>query len=65
MQDRGRGSWDSKHGTRRRGPALTGRADRTTDVILPGGPVGIEWADNDHVYMTGPATEVFTGEWPA
>jgi diaminopimelate epimerase len=43
--------------------ALTDRADRTCEVVLPGGPVGIGWADDDHVYMTGPATEVFTGDW--
>ena len=31
---------------------------------LPGGDLTLEWADKDkHVYMTGPATEVFTGEW--
>ena len=25
----------------------------------------LEWAEADgHVYMTGPATEVFEGEWP-
>ena len=44
--------------------ALTDRADRSVEVELPGGPVHIRWAENDHVYMTGPATEVFTGYWP-
>ena len=44
--------------------ALTHRADRSVEVELPGGPVHIRWAENDHVYMTGPATEVFTGHWP-
>ena len=28
---------------------------------LPGGDLNIEWADNDHVYMTGPAKTVFEG----
>lgn len=34
-------------------------------VHLPGGDLDIEWAGVDaHVFMTGPAVEVFTGEWP-
>lgn len=42
---------------------LTGKADRKALVHLPGGDLQIEWnADNNHVYMTGPATEVFSGE---
>ncbi len=43
---------------------LTKRLQRSSTINLPGGPLEIEWADNDHVYMTGPAVEVFTGEWP-
>lgn len=31
---------------------------------LPGGDLPLEWATDGHVYMTGPATEVFSGEWP-
>jgi diaminopimelate epimerase len=31
-------------------------------VHLLGGDLFIEWADNNHVYMTGPAVEVFRGE---
>jgi diaminopimelate epimerase len=38
--------------------AITGRA---VTVHLNGGDLSIEWADDDHVYMTGPAVEVFTG----
>lgn len=45
--------------------ALTGRADRKATVQLPGGELEIEWADDDHVYMTGPAVEVFSGELSA
>ena len=31
---------------------------------LPGGDLTIRWDEKDsHVYMTGPATEVFTGDW--
>lgn len=43
--------------------AVTGRAARTAVVHLPGGDLHIEWAADNHVYMTGPATTVFTGEW--
>jgi len=31
---------------------------------LPGGDLTLEWGSDHHVYMTGPATEVFTGDWP-
>lgn len=43
---------------------LTGRTDRRLLAHLPGGDLRLEWrqADN-HVHMTGPATEVFTGDW--
>ena len=37
---------------------------RNALVHLPGGDLEIEWAENDHVYMTGPAATVFTGELP-
>jgi diaminopimelate epimerase len=31
---------------------------------LPGGDLEIEWSATDNrVYMTGPAVEVFCGEW--
>lgn len=34
-------------------------------VDLPGGPLQIEWRDEDnHVYMTGPAEVVFYGSVP-
>ncbi|AKU91457.1 diaminopimelate epimerase [Vulgatibacter incomptus] len=39
--------------------ALTGRAERSVVVHLPGGPLEIEWSD--HVLMTGPTVEVFRG----
>lgn len=41
---------------------LTGRAGRSVTVHLPGGPLEIEWAENNHLFMTGPAETVFTGE---
>jgi diaminopimelate epimerase len=33
-------------------------------VHLLGGDLEIEWADDQHVYMTGPAVEAFRGDWP-
>ena len=44
---------------------LTGRTGRTITAHLPGGDLRLEWREEDkHVYMTGPAVEVFTGNWP-
>jgi diaminopimelate epimerase len=44
---------------------LTGNTDRTLLAHLPGGDLTLEWRESDDcVYMTGGATEVFTGEWP-
>jgi diaminopimelate epimerase len=43
--------------------SLTGRLDRHATVHLPGGDLDILWAEDDHVYMTGPATTVFSGEY--
>ena len=52
---------------------LTGRAGRTSDIVMDGGTLHIEWREADrsaegrffqknHVYMTGPAAFVFDGE---
>lgn len=42
---------------------LTGRSQRKALIHLPGGDLTIEWREQDnHVHMTGPATEVFSGE---
>ncbi|AQT68410.1 Diaminopimelate epimerase [Anaerohalosphaera lusitana] len=44
---------------------LTGKTERVTKAHLPGGDLELNWCEEDNcVYMTGPATEVFTGEWP-
>jgi diaminopimelate epimerase len=44
--------------------ALTGRMGRKALVHLPGGDLNIEWRESDNqIVMTGPATEVFNGEW--
>lgn len=42
---------------------LTGRTERRIVAHLPGGDLELFWSDvDDCVYMTGPATEVFSGE---
>lgn len=42
---------------------LTGRAGRTSDIIMDGGTLTIEWDEkNGHVMMTGGAVRVFDGE---
>ena len=41
------------------------RQTRKLLAHLPGGDLELEWSETDnHVYKTGPATEVFTGDWP-
>jgi diaminopimelate epimerase len=43
---------------------LTGRSGREITAHLPGGDLLLHWSEADnHVHMTGPAVEVFTGEW--
>jgi diaminopimelate epimerase len=45
--------------------ALTGRTQRQLVAHLPGGDLELYWSVKDnHVYLTGPAVEVFSGEWP-
>ncbi len=45
--------------------ALTDRTGRAITAHLPGGDLQLVWrTDDDHVEMTGPATEVFRGCWP-
>ena len=43
--------------------ALEGLTERKAEVELRGGTLLIEWAENNTVYMTGPATEVCTGQF--
>ena len=43
---------------------LTGQLDRKVLAHLKGGDLEIEWAENGDVFMTGPAVEVFSGDWP-
>ena len=42
---------------------LNGVADRLAIVELDGGELLIEWGLDNHIYMSGPATEVFRGEY--
>lgn len=42
---------------------LAGRTKRKILAHLPGGDLELEWSESDHVYMTGPAVEVFSGVW--
>jgi len=44
---------------------LTGRCKRVCTAHLPGGDLDLNWCEQDNcVYMTGPAVEVFEGTWP-
>jgi diaminopimelate epimerase len=43
--------------------ALTGRTDRKILAHLPGGDLELEWSENNHVFMTGEAVEVFSGDF--
>lgn len=44
---------------------LTGKTDRRVVIHLLGGDLEMEWNEaSNHVFKTGPATDVFSGEWP-
>jgi diaminopimelate epimerase len=44
---------------------LTGKTGPKILAHLPGGDLELEWAGEGRpVFMTGPATEVFSGDWP-
>jgi diaminopimelate epimerase len=45
--------------------ARTGRTGRLVSVHLALGHLEIEWGSDGHVYMEGPATRAFDGEWHA
>jgi diaminopimelate epimerase len=45
--------------------SLSGRTGRKLLAHLPGGDLELHWSEADNcVYKTGPAVEVFSGEWP-
>jgi len=41
---------------------LNKKTDQEATIHLPGGDLDIRWADNKHIYMTGPAELVFKGK---
>jgi diaminopimelate epimerase len=44
---------------------LAGRTGRRVLAHLPGGDLELHWSEADNcVYKTGPAAEVFSGDWP-
>lgn len=44
---------------------LAGHLARRVTIHLLGGDLDLHWSENDnHVYKTGPAVEVFSGDWP-
>jgi diaminopimelate epimerase len=43
---------------------LAGLTERRIVAHLPGGDLELEWAPSGEVLLTGPAVEVFSGDWP-
>jgi len=43
--------------------ALLGRTDRKITATVDGGVLSLEWRDDNRVYLTGPAVEVFSAEY--
>lgn len=43
---------------------LNGKTGPRITVKLDGGDLLIEWPEHKNIFMTGPAREVFTGDWP-
>lgn len=43
--------------------ALTGRTEKEAEIELDGGKLQIEWAADNHIYMTGPAEKIFAGTY--
>ncbi len=41
---------------------VNGYTNENVTVELPGGNLNIQWGSNNHVYMEGPAVEVFDGQ---
>ncbi len=41
---------------------LNDKCDRKVTVTLLGGDLQIEWAEDNHLFLTGPANEAFSGE---
>ena len=43
---------------------LHGLVGDNVDITLPGGTLTINWDGQGEVFLEGPATEVFSGQWP-
>lgn len=43
--------------------ALSGNTERQVRCHLPGGSLDIDWTEDGEVHLTGPAAEIFRGEW--
>jgi diaminopimelate epimerase len=44
---------------------LMDRLDRSASIAVPGGELSISWdEESNHVLMSGPARDVFEGDWP-
>lgn len=43
--------------------ARYGKTGRNVKIDLPGGRLGVRWAANDHVFLTGPAEVSYVGEF--
>ena len=43
---------------------LAGVVDNKATLLQPGGDLVVEWDGGGEVYLSGPAVEVFEGEWP-
>ena len=55
---------DHRFERRLRGRRSIAKTARKILAHLPGGDLELEWSEEDnHVYLTGPAVEVFSGEW--
>jgi diaminopimelate epimerase len=44
---------------------LRGAVDDTVHVELRGGELRIDWPGRGEAFLTGPASEIYRGEWPA
>jgi diaminopimelate epimerase len=43
---------------------LQGLTDQSVNCRLPGGLLDVHWSSGGNVFLSGPATEVFSGDWP-
>ena len=43
---------------------LAGLVGDSANVLQPGGDLAVEWDGEGEVYLSGPAVDVFEGEWP-